>query len=377
VSTYLVKKPSRHSWPALYWIAVVLFAAALLAVGLGFTPKEDITIDGASVTVPAGSTVGELIESGLVASRPGALLALDGSRLAPKGGYPARVHRNGVSALADQRVYPDDVITSSHGSDRVEPSITVREPIQFETRIEGRGPVMRLAQPGSVGVREVTKGRISGVRAAEETVLPAIDMVVMRTAPRPTEKLIALTFDDGPWPGQTEKVLDILKREGVHATFFMQGGRVKRAPALAKRVVSEGNLVGNHTLSHKLLTTQTPAEVNRQIVAGADTINSASGVRPTWFRPPYGAIDGDVWKQTRALKLKVALWDIDTEDWRRPGVESIVDNVRRNARAGSIVLMHDGGTNRRQTIAALPLIIRDLKSRGFVFVTLEELDAAN
>lgn len=377
MSTYLVKKPSRHSWPALYWLAAVLLAAAVLAVGLGFTPKEVITIDGVAVTVPAGSTVGELVESGLVAARPGALLALDGSRLAPEGGYPARIRRNGASVLAGQRVYPDDVITSSHGVDRTEPSLTVREPIQFETRIEGKGPVMRLAQPGSVGVREVSKGRISGVRAAEKTVLPAIDMVVNRTAPRPAEKLIALTFDDGPWPGQTEKVLDILKREGVHATFFMQGGRVKNAPALAKRVAAEGNLVGNHTLGHKQLTIQTPAEANRQIVAGAATIRAATGVQPTWFRPPYGAIDGDVWKQTRALKLKVALWDIDTEDWRRPGVESIVDNVHRNARAGSIVLMHDGGTNRRQTIAALPKIIRDLKSRGFVFVTLEELDAAN
>ena len=377
MSTFVVKSPHRHSWPAAYWLAAVLLAAAVLAVGLGFTPEEDLTVDGTEVSVPVGSTVGDLADSGFISAKPGALLAIDGSTLKARGGRGVLIRRNDEPVMAEQRVYAGDVITSVDGADRVEETVLVREPLQFLTRVEGTGPVMRLAQPGSVGVLEVGKGVVSGIRSRERVVLPASDMVVRRTAPHPSEKLVALTFDDGPWPGQTEKILEILRREGVHATFFMQGGQVKRAPGLAKRVVAEGNLAGNHTLGHKLLTKQTPAEVNRQIAAGSSTIRSATGARPIWFRPPYGAIDGDVWKQTRALKLKVALWDIDTEDWRRPGVSSIVANVHENARAGSIILMHDGGTDRRQTIAALPLVIRDLKSRGFVFVTLEELDAAN
>jgi len=269
------------------------------------------------------------------------------------------------------------VVMGTDGTNTVEPADVTKEPIQFDTRIEGSGTVMRLVQPGSVGVRELQTGRISGKTGEGKVLLPASDMIIMRTSPRPSEKLIALTFDDGPWPGQTNRILDILKDEGVHATFFMQGGRVKKSPGLAKRVADEGHLIGNHTLSHKRLTKEKPKEVRRQIVDGAKTIRSATGVQPVWFRPPYGAIDGDVWKQTRELRVKVALWDIDTRDWSRPGTSKIIRTAEKNARPGSIILMHDGGDDRRQTIAALPKIIRDLKARGFVFVTLEELDVAN
>jgi peptidoglycan/xylan/chitin deacetylase (PgdA/CDA1 family) len=97
---------------------------------------------------------------------------------------------------------------------------------------------------------------------------------------------------------------------------------------------------------------------------------------PTWFRPPYGAVNGAVWKQVRLSHLRVALWDIDTHDWSRPGVNHIVNTVKKHARSGAIILMHDGGVNRQQTIQALPKIIRELKERGYVFVTLQELASA-
>ena len=374
---YAVKNQPHSTWPPLHAVASLLLAGALLAVGMGFAPAITVTVNGARVTAPVGSRIAELQSSGIVKSRPGALLAVDKSVLRPAGGGEALVTRNGTAVLSDQRLFDGDVITSVNGIDRIEPVVVTKEPIQFETRIEGNGPVMRLVQPGSVGVREITKGRVSGITVGERVDLPASNMVVRRTNPRPSEKLVALTFDDGPWPGQTDKILDILKHEGVHATFFMVGGRVKNAPALARRVAEEGHLIGNHTLSHKLLTAQTPAEVTRQIAGAEQRIRSATGVKPVWFRPPYGAIDANVWKQTRAQRLKVALWDIDTRDWSHPGTKAVVATAERGVRAGSIILMHDGGIDRRQTIAALPRVIRDLKARGFVFVTLEELDTAN
>jgi len=374
---YVVKEQKTSTWPPLYAIATLLVAAAVLAIGMGFAPEVVLTVDGVSASLPVGSTVADVQERKLVAAKPGALLGVDNSVLQVAGGDDVRILRNGFDVTPDQRLYAGDVIVSVNGTDRVEPVVVTKEPIQYETRIEGKGPVMRLAQPGSVGVREVSKGRISGITTGGRVVLPASDMIVRRTSPAPTEKLIALTFDDGPWPGQTDKILNVLKQEGVRATFFMQGGRVKNAPSLAKRVADEGHLVGNHTLGHKLLPKQTPAETNRQIVAGAQAIRSATGVRPVWFRPPYGAINARVWQQTRSLNLKVALWTIDTRDWSRPGTAKIVSTAERGARSGSIILMHDGGVNRSQTIAALPTIIRDLKAKGFVFVTLEELDAAN
>ncbi len=357
-------------------LAAALLAAALVALGMGFAPHIHVTVDGERFSVPSGTNVAQLSESGQLRATAGALLAVDGSVIRDAGGQAAIVMRNGVLVGPDQRLYDGDVIVGTNGTDTVEPVEVTKEPIQFETRIEGSGPVMRLSQPGSVGVREIQTGRVSGKIDGGRVLLPASDMVVRRTSPHPSEKLVALTFDDGPWPGQTDRILDILKHEGVHATFFMQGGSVKRAPALAKRVAEEGHLIGNHTLSHKLLTAEQPKEVRRQIVGGAKTIRSATGVRPVWFRPPYGAIDGDVWKQTRKLRLKVALWDVDTRDWSRPGAKRIINTAKRDARSGSIILMHDGGDDRRQTVAALPKIIRDLKAKGYVFVTLEELDSA-
>lgn len=381
MSTYRVKHPSRATWPphVAVWpmiVAGVLLAVALVAVGMGLTPSSHVIVDGVRFSVPSGVTVAQLSHSGQLRARPGALLAVDGSVLQSAGGRPATVIRNGVPVGLDQRLYDGDVVVGTNGTDTVEPVTSTKEPIQFETRIEGSGPVMRLVQPGSVGVRELRTGSVSGKVAPGKVLLPASGMVIRRTSPRPSEKLVALTFDDGPWPGHTDRILDILEHEGVHATFFMQGGRVKKAPGLAKRVAEEGHLVGNHTLSHRLLTTETPKEIRRQIVGGAKTIRSATGVQPVWFRPPYGAINADVWKQTRELRLKVALWDVDTRDWSRPGTKKIIRTAEKNVRPGSIILMHDGGDDRRQTIAALPKIIRDLKAKGYVFVTLEELDSA-
>ncbi len=381
MSTYIVKHPLHSMWPprssvVAIILATVLLAAAMVAIGMGFAPYIHVTVDNVRFAMPSGTTIAQLSASGQLRAKPGALLAVDGSVVQRAGGSAAVIVRNGLLVGPDQRLYDGDVVVGTDGTSTVEPIDVTRVPIQFGTDIEGSGPVMRLAQPGSVGVRELRVGRISGKTSAGKVILPASDMIIRRTSPRPTEKLVALTFDDGPWPGQTNRILDILKLEGVHATFFMLGGRVKNAPGLAKRVADEGHLIGNHTLSHSLLTKEKPTEVRRQIVSGAATIRSATGVQPVWFRPPYGAINGDVWKQTRELRLKVALWDVDTRDWSRPGTAKIVTTAEKNAKPGSIILMHDGGTDRRQTIAALPTIIRDLKARGYVFVTMEELDVA-
>jgi peptidoglycan/xylan/chitin deacetylase (PgdA/CDA1 family) len=105
-------------------------------------------------------------------------------------------------------------------------------------------------------------------------------------------------------------------------------------------------------------------------------IQKATGVKTTWFLPPYGAINQRVWAETRAFKLRVALWDVDTLDWTRPGVNKIVKTVNKQVRPGDIILMHDGGGDRSQTIKALPKVIQNLKKRGYTFVTLQELATA-
>ncbi len=173
--------------------------------------------------------------------------------------------------------------------------------------------------PVQQGLRTRVIGEKSKAVVSEQVIRPAQDMVIVQSRPNPRDKLVALTFDDGPWPGQTDKILNILKREEVRATFFMLGVRVKLAPELARRVAEEGNQVANHSLGHRLLTTSKPKEIRRQIRGGADTIYEATGVLPTWFRPPYGAINKAVWKQVRTSRMHVALWTVDTRDWSRPG----------------------------------------------------------
>ena len=368
--------PPRRRIPVLAVLAAVIVFVAAIVVMRVLAQPISVRIDGRRMSIARGSTVGDLIARGVLDSRPGRLLSVRGAVLREQGGAPPLVWRNGRLVGAGEPVFDDDVLASAPGVDSVEARVALREPIPYKTRIQGTGPVMRLANPGSVGIRERVVGAISKTEVSKRTVLAAQDMIVRRTRPTPKDKLIALTFDDGPWPGQTEKILGILKHEGIHATFFMLGVRIKAAPQLARQVAADGNLIGDHTLGHRLLTTQTAKEVKRQIVGGLTWIHRATGVNATWFRPPYGAIDQKVWKETRSLKLRVALWDVDTRDWARPGVKKIVKTADKHARRGAIILMHDGGGTRTQTIKALPTIIHDLKKRGFVFVTLNELDAA-
>lgn len=352
-------------------------AIAVLAILLGFFISRErpfpAVVDGFPVNLAEGTTVGELQRSGAFTARPGRLLSVKGSVLETAGGEPIRILVNGHEVEQEQTVFRRNVVTSVGGVDVTEATRSVREPIPVKTRITGHGPVMRLSNPGSLGVRMRVVGLTSKETLSERIVVPMQNMVVVRTRPHPQEKLIALTFDDGPWPGQTDKILKILKRENVRATFFMVGVRVRKAPALARKIAKSGNVVGNHSLGHRQLTKSKPKEIKRQIDGGSDAIYKATGVLPSWFRPPYGSINAKVWKQVRVSRLHVALWTIDTRDWSSPGVKKIVKTTLKYARRGSIILMHDGGVNRKQTIKALPQIITKLKKRGFVFVTIQEL----
>jgi peptidoglycan/xylan/chitin deacetylase (PgdA/CDA1 family) len=364
---------TRRDAASLLGVAVAMLLALVLVFALRVSRPVWITMDGSRLQVSYGTSVGDLNRTHAPSSRSGRLLSVDGSVLATEGGAPPGILRNGRPATATQVVFNDDVIESKDGLDAVEATVALREPIPVKTRITGSGPVMRLANPGSVGVRLRVAGSVSGKVVSEKILVKPQAMRIVRTRPRPKDKLVALTFDDGPWPGQTDKILKILEREGVHATFFMVGARVRASPGLAKEVVEAGNLAGNHTLGHRLLTKSKPKQIKRQLSGGASAIKRATGVSPKWFRPPWGAMNSKVWKQTRKMGLHVALWDIDTRDWTRPGAKKIVSRATKRVDKGTIILMHDGGVNRTQTIQALPKIIRTLKNRGYVFVTLEEL----
>jgi peptidoglycan-N-acetylglucosamine deacetylase len=182
-------------------------------------------------------------------------------------------------------------------------------------------------------------------------------------------KAIALTIDDGPDPVYTPQVLALLARYRVTATFSMIGIEVQAHPAVAREVAHAGHLIANHTWTHLNLPWLSPAAVTEQMSRATEAIHAATGRIPHLFRAPYGAWSPFVLSQCARTGMVPLGWSVDPRDWSRPGVTSIVTNIMRNTRTGSIILEHDGGGNRSQTVAALKIVIPRLLAAGYHFRT--------
>jgi peptidoglycan/xylan/chitin deacetylase (PgdA/CDA1 family) len=179
-------------------------------------------------------------------------------------------------------------------------------------------------------------------------------------------KRIAIGFDDGP-SDYTTGVLRVLRRFDSHATFFEIGQETSGRAEIMRKILRQGNEIGNHSLHHELY----PA--SGSIHETDRLIRRATGFRPCDFRPPDGAVDSALVSRAHAEHLVTVNWDVDPRDWATPGTGAIASNVIRNAHNGSIVVMHDGGGNRSETIAALPAILSHFRHRGYRFVTVAEL----
>jgi peptidoglycan-N-acetylglucosamine deacetylase len=184
---------------------------------------------------------------------------------------------------------------------------------------------------------------------------------------------IALTFDDGPQPIYTLQVLHILQAYGVKATFFCIGRQIPRYASIVEQVSHAGNVIADHTWDHFDLTKLSIASMQWELNGTANEIEQVTGVRPVLFRPPYGFINTTVKNMSAQLGLTPVMWNVDPNDWRLPGTNAIVQRVLANTGNGSVILMHDGGGNRSQTVQALPQIISGLQQRGFRFVTVPQL----
>lgn len=184
---------------------------------------------------------------------------------------------------------------------------------------------------------------------------------------------IALTFDDGPNPYYTPQILTILQHYNVKATFFCIGRLVADYPALVKQEFAAGHTIGNHSWSHPNMALLTPASIHLQLSRTSDAIEAAIGMRPAFFRPPYGRMSVQELTQAYHDGLTTVVWNDEGEDWTRPGVNVIIQRILRLASNGAIILMHDGGGDRSQTVAALPFIINGLRQRGFQLVTIQQM----
>jgi peptidoglycan/xylan/chitin deacetylase (PgdA/CDA1 family) len=192
------------------------------------------------------------------------------------------------------------------------------------------------------------------------------------------QKVVALTFDDGPNEPYTSEILDVLDQEGVKATFFTVGVNVATYPDVARRIVTDGNVIANHSWDHSRLASAVDFRYS-QLQRTQDEIQSVTGVVPRFFRPPAGIHTPWQLKRVTSSNMVTVNWDAEGFDWMKPNSpERIEQKVLASVRPGSIVLLHDGdetrhGSDRSQTVAALPVIIETLRAEGYRFVTLPEL----
>ncbi len=187
---------------------------------------------------------------------------------------------------------------------------------------------------------------------------------------------VALTFDDVPDPRYTPKVLDVLKRKGVRATFFVVGTRARKHPEIVKRIRREGHAIGNHSFSHPDFSRLSLAHMKEQVLKTEERLLPLAGFRPKLIRPPYGEIRPDQLDWTRREGYTVVNWDVDSSDWRQLTADQVFRNVTRAVRPGSVVLLHAGGGEGQKlsgTVQALPRIIDWLRNHGYQPVTLPEL----
>lgn len=182
---------------------------------------------------------------------------------------------------------------------------------------------------------------------------------------------VALTFDDGPHPQLTPQLLDVLRNEGVRATFYVIGRNVETYPEIARRIVAEGHEIANHSWSHPTLTAISAARLEKEMTSTTEVIQRVTGRTPTNMRPPYGAVNERVRQSMfKDHGFDVIMWSVDPLDWRRPGAEVVRQRLVDGAKPGGILLAHDIHPG---TIEAMPGTIRDLKAKGFGFATVSQL----
>jgi len=182
--------------------------------------------------------------------------------------------------------------------------------------------------------------------------------------------VVYLTFDDGPTPAWTPRVLALLARYQAWATFFVLGRSAAAYPELVRQEFAAGHGVGNHTWSHRRLTKLRGAQLVAEVNGTSTVIQQITGAPVRCLRPPFATVDAASAEQVRALGLRLVLWDIDTNDWLRPGTGAIAGRVLGRVRSGDVILMHDGGGNRSQTVAALEQVLATLSARGYRFHAL-------
>ena len=361
----------------------ICVVAAIVIVGILMWTNRTVTItlNGSSTSMRVGTTIDQVIQEKGLAPTAGNLISVSGNKLQDGAGYPyiAKLGGNELdgAGTAAYRVADGDDLSIEDGRDRTEDYDVqvVDDQPQLEMGGDAWGNLSYISQWPKAGKYEMRTGKQSGETARGDTLQETQNAVVSIHQIKPTDgrKLVALTFDDGPAEKYTEAYLDILNRYGIHATFFNLGQSIEEYPDLAKKIVDQGSEVMSHTYQHQQLSKLDASALQSEFSNAFSMIKEKTGVDTTAFRPPYGDFKESTWLNSGGLASVSVLWNQDSLDWKRPGVDVIVKNSEKSVTSGSIILMHDGGGNRDQDVEALPRIIQDLQGQGYEFVTVTEL----
>lgn len=364
---------------------VILLVLVAFGVGTYFVVQSlpaSITLNGSSIDVGGGKTLSDALHASGIKPKPGDLVAVDGSVLEEGKGEPFHATINGETTDdINAKLTSGDVVELGDGNPVEEPSETAEATTPFAHEEEGRGPIHLIEGEGADGMKRTKTGSISGAVVEEVTQEP-VNALRRNVSPDVgDEKVVALTFDDGPWPESTAAVLDVLAENGAKATFFTVGNRIDgEGVELVKRAAAEGHQICTHSYDHAAgdgksvnLGYMKPEDQVAEVQKGYEAIEAATGTEASHvFRAPGGNYGEDVMRNVGPLVSAEIGWNIDSQDWRKPGVGAIVDQIK-SAWPGAIILMHDGGGDRSQTVEALKEALPYLKSQGYRFVTMDEL----
>ncbi len=338
-------------------------ASALLALSCAQTqplslPPVSLTVAGVARHVEPGTTFGGLIRDLHLHARAGRLLSVTGGVLDAHLD-PGEILLNGAPGSRPTPLLYGDAITVVDGTD------TTEDTERMARVLPGRHPAVPQRPLATYPLKQIdTVGRVSGEVLRTE---------FLPIGPAKTPGAVALTFDDGPWPTQTRQVLKILRHYHARATFFMVGYLVERYPGIVRKVLEAGMPIGDHSWSHPLdpsFADLPPKRLATEVLDTADELRLV-GVEPYLFRPPGGSYDDDVLREARQAGMRTVTWDVDPSDYLATTKQKeLATYVLKRVRPGSIVLMHDGGGDRRATIGALPLIIKGIRKMGLKLVAI-------
>jgi peptidoglycan/xylan/chitin deacetylase (PgdA/CDA1 family) len=342
-------------------VIVVAVAGVLVAgrlIGGERSSSLTVTVASRSVNVAEGTTLAEAAERFGLRLRAGNLLDVNGKVL-QAGVVPARLLVNGRAAPGPFRLRSGDRVNAVAGKDRTEPLVrrVVRVPGGLPSNPQftvSRTPGEQVIVSGAIS-HELVSARFRASGGAR------------------AERAVALTFDDGPSPQYTPRILATLTRLHVHATFFAIGYLAAAYPDLVRRELRLGMTVGNHSYNHPEVPPfdELPLRLLRDEIALGAEVLAKLGTRPQLFRPPGGSTSSALVRAAATFGQRVVLWSVDPADWS-PGSspKTIARRVLSAIRPGSIVILHDGGGDRSATLAALPAIVRGIRHRGLHLIAL-------